>query len=210
MTGRMLNNVFMQPFLLQSPHAQANQAGENGVSEGSRPPETTPLKNSNRIDDILCRMSVEATEVVFLSSWAARTMRRDWNIICSKMYVFGLNPSYKARIQEDLTELHWQVSDLADVTGTDLFAVQDLTWLAPTIMELRIVNPHASSLLRAIRSLDLSMARLLTAERNALIDKEKRQAMLSGVNMAYIGFKGTAMKVPMKSTSEMLQESNLI
>ena len=56
----------------------------------------------------------------------------------------------------------------------------------------------------------MSVAKLLTAERNGLIDKPKRQAMLSAVNMAYVGFKGTAMKLSMKTTKEMLEESHLV
>lgn len=172
--------------------------------------QTTPLKNANRIDEIQCRLRVIASNVLFLSGSTARTVRRDWNIVCSKMFVFGLNSAYQKRIQDDLTELHWQISDLSEITGTDLFTIQDLTWLAPVHIEMRIISPMASSLLRALQSWDLSVAKLLTAERNGLIDKPKRQAMLSAVNMAYVGFKGTAMKLSMKTTKEMLEESHLV
>jgi hypothetical protein len=199
----------MQSLLLSTSESPASASCQNG-GVTVRHLQTTPLKNSNRIDEISCRMSVGSSNVFFLSASTARTVRRDWNIVCSKMYVFSLNSSYQKRIQDDLTELHWQIADLADITGTDLFTVQDLNWLAPVHIEIRIVSPMASSLLRALQSWDLSVAKLLTAERNGMIDKLKRQAMLSAVNMAYIGFKGTAMKLSMKNTKEMLEESHLI
>jgi hypothetical protein len=208
--AQLFNNGRMQASLLQAPDSASLAPATSKIVDEKQPFATQSLKNVSRIDEIESRMSVEEIEVMLLSSWAIRTLKRDWNIVCSKMYVFGLDSRYKARIVEDLNELHWQVDDLATVTDAELFSSQDLSWLTPVCITLKVVSPQAASLLRAVRRWDLCMAKLLTAERTTLINKAKREGMLLGVNMAYLGFKGTAMKRAMGSTREMLQEENLI
>lgn len=200
----------MQASLLQPPTSASLPTGVDNIVDEKPRFATPPLKNERRIDEIESRMLVDDTEVLLLSSGAVRTLKRDWNIVCSKMYVFGLDSRYKAKILEDLTELHWQVDDLATVTDAELFSNQDLSWLTPVCLNLKVVSPQAASLLRAIRRWDLCVARLLTAERNLLIDYPKRLGILEAVERTYIGFKKTAMKLGTASTSEMLLKEKLI
>lgn len=168
------------------------------------------MKNMDRLEDIATRMAAENNEIVFQTASISRTIRRDWNIVCAKMFVFGLKREYRKKIEEDLNEFHWQVNDLAESTSLGVFADQNTSWLKPVTVTLRIVCPLGASWMRAMQSWDNSDAKLMTAVKANLISKEKRFAIMAATHMAYGGFKGTAMRKPMRSATEMLEDQNLI
>lgn len=199
----------MLPSLLTSPAAQPNPNESQPIATAQEF-YTPVMKNAARLEDIAARMAVDSQQPIFQTQSISRIIRRDWNIVCAKMFVFGLKRDYRKKIEEDLNELHWQVADLAEVTDIGLFSEQDTSWLSPVTVSLRIVCPQGASWLRAMHAWDNSDAKLMTAVKAGLITKEKRFAMMAAVQMAYVGFKGTAMRKPLKNTSEMLEEAQLI
>lgn len=205
----LAKNQTMLPSLLTSSAAQP-QTPESRAITTVQEFHTPAMKNADRLEDIAARMSVDSQQTVFQTSSVSRVIRRDWNIVCAKMFVFGLKRDYRKKIEEDLNELHWQVADLAEVTDIGLFSEQDASWLSPVTVSLRIVCPQGASWLRAMHAWDNSDAKLITAVKAGLITKEKRFAMMAAVQMAYVGFKGTAMRKPLKTSSEMLEEAQLI
>ena len=194
-------------FLLSAPPNQPPQAEQTYVT--SVDPKLTTLKNGNRIDEIISAMRVETTEQ-FLTHPVARTVRRDWNIVSAKMYVFCLREDYKVLIAKDLDEFQSQVKELLKIASIDVFSDVDTSWLQRIDLDITIVNPMGSAWLRALKTWDVCVARILSAERVGFIDRQKRIQMLRPATMAYLGFKSTAMKGKKQSLRDLVEESELM
>jgi hypothetical protein len=150
------------------------------------------LKNDHRIQEIDSSMEAN-TQVTLLSSTMSRIMRKDWNIVCAKMYVFSLDRAIGHKINDALNALHWQVSDLVESPTVSIFKYSDTSWLKPEDFELRVVSAEAASWLRAICKIDDCVAKLLTAQHEGHIDKQIRVRALAAVSLAYTNFKFIAM-----------------
>ncbi|ABM39598.1 hypothetical protein Pnap_4316 (plasmid) [Polaromonas naphthalenivorans CJ2] len=168
------------------------------------------MKNADRIEEIACNMAVVKKEVLFLTHPVSRTIRRDWNIVSAKMYVFGLKRDYRVLIQEDLAELHHQIDELYKVASMGLFSDVDTSWLNMLRVEVKIISANSSSWLRAMKTWDACVARLLTAERLGIIDRKQRKHILYPVTKAYIGFKNTAMRGKAQNARELVEEGSLM
>jgi hypothetical protein len=166
------------------------------------------LKNQDRIDEIRSRMISRKT-MSLRTSFCSRHMRRDFNIASAKMYVYSLNRQYKAKINEALVDLHWQISMLAVDPTLITFGPMDVSWLTAGTFNFMMVSSESASMFRALRKVDDIVARLYTAERDGLITREQRREIVAPVNLAYNGFKQVAMKLQNKSIEDLLSESHL-
>ena len=160
-----------------------------------------PVKNQLRIDEIRARMVTER-RITILTSTMSRIMRKDWNIVSTKMYVHTLDPKLKTKVSNALAELSWEVADLNEGAEFSLFKNLDHSWLAPEVFMIKIVSPESASWLRAIQNIDLCIAKMLSAEKQGLIEKKQRLAALAGVNLAYTAFKYAAMNMPIPQRAE--------
>lgn len=167
-----------------SPRVESGDSGDN----------QRPIKNQRRIDEVRARMVVDS-KITILTSTMSRIMRKDWNIVSTKMYVHTLNPQIKVRVNDALSELNWEVADLNESAEFSLFKNLDHTWLAPEHFLVKILSPESASWLRAVQSIDLCIAKMLTAEKQGLIVKKQRLDALAGVNLAYTAFKYSAMNM---------------
>jgi hypothetical protein len=167
-----------------SPRAEDPDSGDN----------QRPIKNQRRIDEVRARMVVES-KITILTSTMSRIMRKDWNIVSTKMYVHTLNPSIKMRVTEALAELNWEVADLQESATLSLFKNLDHSWLAQENFLVKVLSPESASWLRAVQSIDICIAKMMTAEKQGLLEKKQRLAALAGVNLAYTAFKYSAMNM---------------
>lgn len=195
-------------FLLTSPNDQQPKPEQSYFTtvEAS----LTKLKNADRIDEIVSTLAVSSREELFITQPIARLLRRDWNIVSAKMYVFSLKPDYRALIRADLNEFHYQVNELYKLCSIDTFSDVDTSWLSRLTFEVKIISPLSSSWLRGLKTWDACFARLLTAERLGFIDRKQRIKMLQPVSTAYYGFKTTAMKGQARNSLEMIEEGELM
>lgn len=168
------------------------------------------MKNADRIDEIACTMSVVSKEVLLMTSPISRTIRRDWNIVSAKMYVFGLKRDHRALMEEDLKELHHQINELYVTASMGMFSDLDVSWLDLLRIEVKIISAQSSSLLRAMKIWDACVARLLTAERMGIIDKKTRRNILFPATTAYLGFKKTVMRSKTHKERGQVEKSSLL
>lgn len=160
-------------------------------------------KNAMRIEEINMRMSAHR-EVTMRASPMARVMRRDWNILSAKLYVNARDARYARRIKDDLSEMAWVISDIAEQVRTMPFREADATWLRPRKMHLQIIHPMTASWLRAMVEMDEAFSTLICAERAGLIDRKRRHQLLLPSQLAYMGFKATAMKIQLRTAEELM------
>ena len=152
------------------------------------------LKNNNRIQEIEARLCLNKT-VEFKSSMVIRAIRRDWNILTSKMYVFALQTSFKKRLMADLSDLHWLADELCDGSEFRLFSKLDTQWLEPVSLDLRLVSPQAASLLRFFERLDHCDTYFITAQKQGVITREQRFKYLEPAVTGYVALKYAGMKI---------------
>lgn len=167
---------------------------------------TNAQKNKNRIDEIESRLAIEK-ELNVLTSTASRVLKRDWNIVCSKMYVFSLDRRLGKKIRQALDDLHWAVRDLQESAPIGMFRYQSTEWLQPRPFTLRIVSAEAASWLRAIVAIDGCVAKMLSAEKDGYLTKEQRIRLLRPTNIAYVNFKFSAMNKPLVQDDEASESS---
>lgn len=194
--------------LLVTPHAAAKCEAPQPSEIVESAPAPAGLKNQDRIAEIRSRMLAHQT-VTLRTSYCSRHMRRDFNIASAKMYVYSLDRQYREKIVEALSDLHWQISILAADPALLTFGELDVSWLTAGTFDFVMVSPESASMFRALRKVDDLVARLFSAERQNLITREQRQALLSPINLAYVGFKQVAMKLSAKSIDGLLSEANL-
>jgi len=173
---------------------------ETANSSGS----VVQLKNTHRMDSLRPRMRayVNAT---FEASPVARVMRRDWNILSSKLYMNAIDSDYRKRIEDDLVEMSWQIDDTADQVRCMPFQRLDREWLAPRHMQVQVVHPMTASWLRSMMVLDEVFALLICAEKAGMITRRKRISILLPCQLSYMTFKATSMKMEFKSADELLE-----
>lgn len=174
----------------------------------SNDPLIVQMKNENRIANLRASLRASVT-ITMQTSPLSRVMRRDWNIVSAKLFLNAIDQSYQQQIKHDLDELHWQSDDLLE--QLQLFPAEklDSSWMVPRQLNLQVVHPLTASWLRAFRKFDKSIAILINAERAELITRRQRFSFLAPVQLAYFSFKATAMKLPLKTTDELLSEAGL-
>lgn len=174
--------------------------------EDSNEPLVVELKCSHRIEKIRTSLTASAT-VTFSTSPVARILRRDWNLVSAKMFLNCLDEEYAKLVQDDADELAWQTNDLLDMVKSLPIGNMEMAWMRPRQLNLQIVHPLAAQWLRAFVKYDKAFAILINAEKAQRITRAKRWQLTFPTQMAYMGFKARAMKLPLKSTSELLEEA---
>lgn len=174
----------------------------------SNDPLIVQMKNENRIANLRASLRASVT-ITMQTSPLSRVMRRDWNIVSAKLFLNAIDQAYQQQIKHDLDELHWQTDDLLE--QLQLFPAEklDASWMVPRQLSLQVVHPLTASWLRAFRKFDKSIAILINAERAELITRRQRFSFLAPVQLAYFSFKATAMKLPLKTTDELLSDAGL-
>lgn len=162
------------------------------------------LKNTHRIQQINTRISA-FKDVTMWTSPMARLMRRDWNILSAKLYINAKDSEYASRIKEDLAEMAWVISDLADQVRIMPLLEVSTSWLRPRKMSVQIIHPMTASWLRCMIELDETFMRLICAEKAELIQRKRRHQLMLPCQLAYMGFKATSMKIPLKSSDELME-----
>ena len=155
--------------------------------------EVQALNNQNRIDELRSRIRLVQSFSI-KTTFVSRVLRKDWNILTVKMFILEIQRKAEES-HAALAELVWQANDLA--TGSDLaqFRQTDTSWLAPINFTVTMVSPSGSTLLRALQSIDNSVAILFGAQRDGLIDKLQRRRILAGVSMALNEIKSQVTKI---------------
>ncbi|ABM59448.1 hypothetical protein Veis_3733 [Verminephrobacter eiseniae EF01-2] len=166
------------------------------------------LKNEHRMNALRTRMRAHV-DVTFQASPVARVMRRDWNIVSSKLYVNALAQDYRQRIESDMIEMTWQMDDTADQVRAMPFEKLDTSWLHPRRMQVQVVHPITAAWLRSMVAMDEMYAKLICAEKAGMITLRKRHALLLPCQLSYMAFKATAMKMQLRCTDELLIQANL-
>lgn len=137
----------------------------------------------------------------------ARVMRRDWNIVCAKLYLNARDHAYRKQIESDAVEMSWQVDDTADQIRAMPFQRLDRSWSHPRRMRLEVIHPLAAAWLRSMLTMDEIYTLLISAEKAGMITRRKRHAILLPCQIAYMAFKATAMKVEFRCTDDALLAS---
>lgn len=68
----------------------------NLESDDSAPAIDVEMKNAHRMEALRPRMRAHV-DATFEASPVARVMRRDWNIVSSKLYMHALDPAYRKK-----------------------------------------------------------------------------------------------------------------
>lgn len=180
---------------------------DNEVGESTEPL-VVEMKNAHRLERIRASMKASAS-LVLVASPVARILRRDWNLVSAKLFLNCLDSEYAKLVREDAAEMTWQMSDLLDMAKTIPLTGVDQSWMRPRQLNLQIVHPIAAQWLRAFTRYDQAYTILINAQKSGRITPKRRWAYTFPCQMAYMGFKARAMKLPLKSTAELLEEAGL-
>lgn len=177
--------------------------------EMSSDPLVVQMKNSDRLERIRASMTARA-DLIFHTSPVSRVMRRDWNIVSAKLFLNALDERLRQRIADDLVELVWQSTDLLESLQTNIrLDKQDMIWMRPRKIELQVVHPLAAQWLRCMRTIDSCYLIMINAEKSGIITRKHRWAMMGPTQMAYMGFKSSAMNLPLKAAKDLLEEAGM-
>lgn len=166
------------------------------------------LKGSERLARIRTSLKARAS-ITMKTSPVSRVMRRDWNIVSAKLFLNAIDHHQRNRIASDLTELHWQSTDLLEVLRAIPMPKAEAMWMRPRALELQVVHPLAAQWLRCMRTLDECYLIMINAEKSGSITRKQRWAMVAPTQMAYMGFKASAMNLPLKTSMELLEQAGL-
>lgn len=161
------------------------------------------LKNGDRMARLRPRMST-CVALTFKAGPISRIMRRDWNIVSTKLYYNALSHVLCKQIESDMDEFGWQVSDTADQVNAMPFHRLEESWLRPRNMQIEVVHPITAAWLRAMNVFDGVYAKLICAEKAGMITRSKRLSLMIPCHLSYMAFKCTAMDIRLKSTDELL------
>lgn len=161
------------------------------------------LKNGERMARLRPRMST-CVALTFKAGPISRIMRRDWNILSTKLYYNVRSPVLYQQIESDMVEFGWQVSDTADQVNAMPFHKLEESWLRPRRMQVEVVHPITAAWLRAMNVFDGVYAKLICAEKAGMITRSKRLSLMIPCHLSYMAFKCTAMDIRLKSTDELL------
>ena len=190
-------------------HDEIDFSSTFGSSEIGLEPKTSlivpnnVLKNIERIKGIRSIMFATTT-VTLYTPIARRQLRRDFNIACAKMYVYGLNKTYKAEIVASLASLEFAI---------ELLEMDVALWqgqsnpLTPCVFEMLLVSPQSVRMMRALQRLDKCMLGVYSAYLSDLITKAEKSAVLRPFHIAYINFKRVAMKLDMNESAKEIVET---
>jgi hypothetical protein len=180
----------------------------NAEIDLSTDPLVVQMKNTDRLERIRTSMLARA-DLIFQTSPVSRVMRRDWNIVSAKLFLNSLSPQIRQRISDDLVELVWQSTDLLDSLQTLRKPDDENLWMRPRKLQLQVIHPLAAQWLRCMRNIDSCYLIMINAEKSGVITRKHRWAMLGPTQMAYMGFKASAMNLPLRAAKELLEEIGL-
>ncbi len=161
------------------------------------------VKNSDRNTEIRARLRADA-DIVLLTSYCARSIRRDFNIVSAKMYVFGLKRSFKAELKERLDDLEFEVAIL-ETELTDVMHL-DVSPLTPNTYQLSVVSRESAQMLLILAKSDYLLARLYVAKFLGLMTREERYLGMRSFARSYDAFKRFAMRIRSMTLDEMMDE----
>jgi len=202
LTMRLTERPATMPSLLVVDSALDNEI------DNATDPLIVEMKNTHRLDRIRTNLRADVT-VVFKTSPVSRVMRRDWNLVSAKMFLNAIDERQRKRIATDLTELHWQANDLLDALQALPMPKEDWAWMRPRQIDAQVVHPLAAQWLRCMKTIDECYLILINAEKAKIITRKQRWAMVAPSQLAYLGFKTSAMNLPLKSTTELLEAAGL-
>ena len=158
------------------------------------------LKNLSRIAAIRATMTARKTLVLY-TPFACRHLRRDFNIASAKMYVYGLDRSYKKEISDAIATLQFAVSllemDVAPWTNMP-------NVLAPRSFELLLVSAESTRMMRVLQAVDRCMTGVYSALINGDMTRPERDNLLRPFLISYLNFKRVAMKLELDGTAQEL------
>lgn len=184
---------------LELDHFEFEALDKNSSPHSAEAPNNT-LKNIDRIQGIRSRICA-TKRVTLYTPFARRQLRRDFNIACAKMYVYGLNKAYKVEIVEALESLEFAVQllemDVCQWSGNE-------NPLTPCVFDMYLVSPQSVRMLRILLRLDVCLIGVYSAFLNSLITKDQKRDFLGPFNLAYLNFKRVAMKLELNGVAEQM------
>lgn len=202
-------------FIMQLTNAPTHEATRLDVDptldreiDSSTDPVVVQMKNNDRLERIRTTLRARAS-IIFSTAPVSRVIRRDWNIVSAKLFLNAIDDRLRTRIANDLTELHWQANDLLDALKSIPRPKDEAMWMRPRLVEVQVVHPLAAQWLRSMRTIDECYLIMINAEKAGVITRKHRWAMVAPTQLAYMGFKASAMNLPLKSTAELLEEAGL-
>lgn len=119
------------------------------------------VKNTGRIEEVQTSLEVR-TERDFYSWQVCRIVRRDWNLVCNKMFIAMRSKDLQRK--SELLDLLDQLAMEAEIFRADVqvFDITQEMEIRGTV-EMRIVSKEAHLLLRSLVSADRAMIRLYSA-----------------------------------------------
>lgn len=138
------------------------------------------LKNVEKIEEIGSRM--ESRIEVLTQSWQiCRNLRRDFNLISSKVYKISRAKESRNKILDLLMEVALQAADLESRSSQFTEAGEPQTRLVP----LRIVSAEASMLFNSMKQADRCYGRLNWARTQMQLTERQMEEIVEGYEIAY-------------------------
>lgn len=163
------------------------------------------LKYQDRLDNVRARMK-GTMSITLQTPFCARQMRREFNILSTKIYIYGLNKNFNKQTCALLDDLDWARSDLRDSAA--LFNGEDTSVLIPSTYAFDFVCPEALRLCRIIQRADHDLSKIYAAQLALKITKYDRWAMMRSFLMTYEVFKRHALKLKGRTMNEMLDDDS--
>lgn len=180
-----------------------NDTNQNGLITE----EGLVLKNVAKIEDITTRL--ERRVEIDTRSWQiSRHLRRDFNLIASKIYkITSANKDGRYAVHDLLMEIALQASEF----GTQSSEFSEHGEGEVRKLELRLISAESSMLFNALRQVDLSYARTNFAIEQTQLTHRRQGEMAEGFEIAYAGLKKYLFaKQPTKTADELGREMGII
>lgn len=157
------------------------------------------LKHVARIEDIHTPLEARV-EIPFRRWECSRVVRRDFNLITTKMFLLCKQAPRRSQINDFLTEMILQSEYLVGETQQYPLSYD----LAISMVPLRIISREATCLLTTFQTVDSVMAKLYCAEIDGHLTETARGAMTQQFFEAYSYLKACVlMRTSDKTASEL-------
>lgn len=161
------------------------------------------LKNAARVEDIATRIDVRVD--ARLTSWKCnRLIRRDFNLVTSKMYIRCRDRASRHQVLGLLEEMVLQSEFLK--AESSQYEISHA--LPPTIIPIRIVCPEASMLYKTLVAIDESITRFHCAYLDGIATKDKLHGAPEEALAAYFDLKHYILGSLAKQTADEMGRDN--
>lgn len=168
--------------ILAESHSSAEVGAEHKIIAPihSRTADGHVLKNVHHVESI--NSGVDSRVIACFYSWqVAREVRRDFNLLSSKIYKRLRSDSSKKIVREMLLEMRMQGQLLQG--EAERFPRMQLA--SPKEVELRITSPLSALLYRVFCEADMSIAILTEASKAGIIMQSNQESIIAPYLMAY-------------------------